>query len=444
MSYSPRSYALYRRHRRRRRLKRLALAVALIVGVFLLGSSLGGDGSDAPVETVSVENEAETATSLPAAPKPVLDEFGIPTGAFRTSERPIRRNETFAQILADYDVPYGDAVTLASLSEPVMDVRRIQAGKSLRLYQDSSSAVQYLVYEQDPVRYVVFDLQDSLRVYAKAREVDVRERLVGGTIEGSLYRALTSEGADPALVDRLADLFAWQVDFHRIREDDAFQVLYEEQLVEGTPFGAGRILGARFNHRSEDHYAIAFEMDGRTAYFDEEGQSLRKLLLKSPLKFSRISSRYSTRRFHPVQKRYKAHLGTDYAAPTGTPILAVGDGVVLEAQRKQHNGNYVKIRHNATYTTGYLHLSRFAEGMKPGKVVRQGEVIGYVGSTGLATGPHVCYRFWKKGQQVDPLQETLPPSAPVPDAYRAAFEAARDQILPRLKQQTSTTTLASF
>ncbi|MGI9174235.1 MAG: peptidoglycan DD-metalloendopeptidase family protein [Rhodothermales bacterium] len=408
----------------------------------MLGSSLGGDDPAASVVAVSTE-ETATETSLPAAPKPVLDEFGIPTGAFRTSDRPIRRNETFAQILADYDVPYGDAVTLASLSELVMDVRRIQAGKSLRLYQDSSSAVHYLVYEQDPVRYVVFNLQDSLSVYAKAREVDVRERLVGGAIDGSLYSALTKEGADPALVDHLAELFAWQVDFHRIQQGDAFQVLYEEQLVEGKPFGAGRILGARFNHRGEDHYAIAFEMDGRTAYFDEEGQSLRKLLLKSPLKFSRISSRYSTRRFHPVQKRYKAHLGTDYAAPTGTPILAVGDGVVLEAQRKQHNGNYVKIRHNATYTTGYLHLSRFAEGMKPGKVVRQGEVIGYVGSTGLATGPHVCYRFWKKGQQVDPLKEALPPSAPVPDAYRAAFEAARNQVLPRLKQ-TTRTSLASF
>ena len=244
-------------------------------------------------------------------------------------------------------------------------------------------------------------------------------------------------------MDHLAELFAWQVDFHRIQQGDAFRVLYEEQLVEGEPFGAGRILGARFNHRGEDHYAIAFEMDGRTAYFDEEGQSLRKLLLKSPLKFSRISSRYSTRRFHPVQKRYKAHLGTDYAAPTGTPVLAVGDGVVLEAKRKKHNGNYVKIRHNATYTTGYLHLSRFADGMKPGKVVRQGEVIGYVGSTGLATGPHVCYRFWKKGQQVDPLKEALPPSAPVPDAYRDAFESARDQVLPRLKK-TPRTSLASF
>ena len=183
MSYSPRSYALYRRHRRRRRLKRLALVALLLAGIYWIGSSLGGDGSDASVALVSAE-EDDQATSPPPALEPVLDEFGIPTGAFRTSERPIRRNETFAQILADYDIPYGDAVTLASLSEPVMDVRRIQAGKSLRLYQDSSSAVHYLVYEQDPVRYVVFDLKDSLSVYAKAREVDVRERLVGGAIDG--------------------------------------------------------------------------------------------------------------------------------------------------------------------------------------------------------------------------------------------------------------------
>lgn len=440
MSYSPRRYALYRQQRRRRRLKLLAVAGLMLIGIIVL--SFGPDATPGTPEVVPIETVADRSTR--PAPEPARDAFGFVAGDFRTSDRPIRRNETFAKILADYDVPYGDAVRLASLSEPVLDVRHLRAGKALRIYQDSASqAVRYLVYEKDPVEYVVFDLQDSLKVYAKRRDVDVRERLVRGTIDGSLYGALTDQGADAALVERLAELFGWQIDFHRIQKGDQFQLLYEEEFADGKVVGTGQILGARFRHQGRDHYAFAFETGGQTAYFDENGESLRKLLLKSPLKYSRISSRYSTRRFHPVQKRYKPHLGTDYAASTGTPVRAVGDGVVLEAQRKRHNGNYVKLRHNATYTTGYLHLSRFAKGIKPGALVRQGDVIGYVGSTGLSTGPHLCYRFWKNGKQVDPLQEELPPSAPVPEAYRAAFEQVRDILLPRL-QQTPRTSLASF
>ena len=438
MSYSPRRYALYRQRRRRRRLKLLAVAGLVLAGVVVL--SFGPDAPPDAPEAAPVQTASDRSAP---APEPVRDAFGFAIDDVRTSERTIRRNETFTQILADYDVPYGEAVRLASLSEPVLDVRRLRAGKALRVYQDSAGQAVRLVYEKDPVEYVVFSLQDSLRVYAKRRDVEVRERLVRGTIDGSLYGALAEHGADAALAGRLAELFGWQIDFHRIQEGDQFQVLYEEEFADGKAVGTGEVLGARFRHRGRDHYAFAFELDGQTAYFDEDGESLRKMLLKSPLKYSRISSRYSKRRFHPVQKRYKPHLGTDYAAPTGTPVRAVGDGVVLEAQRKRHNGNYVKLRHNATYTTGYLHLSRFAEGIRPGALVRQGNVIGYVGSTGLSTGPHLCYRFWKDGQQVDALQEELPPSAPVPEAHRAAFERVRDALRPRL-QPTPRTTLASF
>ena len=439
MSYSPRRYALQRQRRRRRRLKLLAVAGLVLAGVLVL--SLSPDPApDVQEEDVPVR----TASASRPAPEPARDAFGFVMGESRTSERTIRRNETFAQILGSYDVPYADAVRLASLSEPVLDVRRLRAGKALRVYQDSAGQAVRLVYEKDPVEYVVFDLRDSLRVYAKRRDVDVRERLVRGSISGSLYGALAKQGADAVLAGRLADLFGWQVDFHRIQRGDQFQVLYEEEFADGKPVGTGAVLGARFRHRGRDHYAFAFEIDGHTAYFDEEGESLQKMLLKAPLKYSRISSRYSKRRFHPVQKRYKAHLGTDYAASTGTPVRAVGDGVVLEARRKRHNGNYVKVRHNATYTTGYLHLSGFAKGIKAGSLVRQGDVIGYVGSTGLSTGPHLCYRFWKDGRQVDPLKEALPPSRPVPEAYRAAFEDVRDALLPRLRQATPRTTLASF
>lgn len=439
----PRNYALYRHRRRRRRLKRLTLAVLVLTGLSVLGLSLVNFSPESP-EAAETTDVTAPAPSPRATPEPARDAFGIEAATYQTSERPIRRNETFAEILAGYDVPYARSVALAEAAKPVLDVRRMQAGKSLRLYQDSASgAMQYLVYEKDPVSYVVFDLQDSVRVYAEQRVTATRERLIRGTIDQSLYHTLARQSADPALADALADLYAWQVDFQRIQKGDRFEILYEERLADGEVVGTGPVLGARLNHQGKDYYAFAFDVDGTPAYFDENGESLKKLLLKSPLKYSRISSRYSKRRFHPVQKRYKPHLGTDYAAAPGTPVRAVGDGIVLEAQRKRHNGNYVKIRHDATYTTGYLHLSRFAKGIRPGTIVRQGDLIGYVGSTGLATGPHVCYRFWKNGQQVDPLQEKLPPSAPVPEAHRAAFEKARAALLLRLRQAPPTA-LASF
>jgi murein DD-endopeptidase MepM/ murein hydrolase activator NlpD len=380
------------------------------------------------------EKPADPVENAPSAPAPVLDEYGIEAGRFRTVERRIRRNETFTDLLAPHRVAYPIIVRAAETARPVFDVRRLRAGKPVRLYltDDSLQTVRYLVYEQDPIRYVVFDLRDSLRVYARERPVRVVEREVEGVITSSLYNALADRDVDPALAVELSEVFAWQIDFYRIRKGDAFKVIFEEKLVDDEPFGIGAVRAARFHHAGRDYLAFRFEQDGRFDYFDEEGNSLRKAFLMSPVKFARISSRYSRRRFHPVQKRYKAHLGTDYAAPRGTPIRATGDGVVVEARYKRYNGNYVKIRHNGTYTTGYLHMSKIAKGIRPGVQVRQGDVIGYVGSTGLATGPHVCYRFWKNGRQVNHLREDFPSSGPVKEANREAFFAVRDAYLPRL------------
>ena len=375
----------------------------------------------------------EDALSAPE-PGPLLDEYGIEAGRFRTVDHRIRRNETFTDLLAPHRVAYPIIVRAAEIARPVFDVRRLRAGKSIRLYvtDDSLQSVRYLVYEQDPVRYVVFDLRDSLRVYERERPVRVVEREVEGVITSSLYNALTDRDVDPALAVELSEVFAWQIDFYRIRKGDAFKVIFEEKLVDEQPFGIGAVRAARFRHAGRDYFAFRFVQDGKPDFFDEEGNSLRKAFLMSPVKFARISSRYSRSRFHPVQKRYKAHLGTDYAAPRGTPIRATGDGVVVEARYKKYNGNYVKIRHNGTYTTGYLHMSKIAKGIRPGAQVRQGDVIGYVGSTGLATGPHVCYRFWKNGSQVNHLREDFPSSGPVLEANREAFFAVREALLPRL------------
>jgi Membrane proteins related to metalloendopeptidases len=234
------------------------------------------------------------------------------------------------------------------------------------------------------------------------------------------------------LTNKFVDIFAWQVDFQRLQKGDQFKLIYEENLVEDKPIGIGKILGIYFEHSGNGFYAFPFDQGDGLDYFDDEGNSLRKALLKYPIEFTRISSRYSMNRFHPVVKVFRPHLGTDFAASTGTPIRSVGDGIIEEAQYKSNNGNYVKVRHNGTYTTGYLHMSKIAAGITPGTKVRQGQTIGYVGSTGLATGPHLCYRFWKNGVQVDALKVELPPSMPVKKEYWPEFEKQKQNLMTRL------------
>jgi len=238
--------------------------------------------------------------------------------------------------------------------------------------------------------------------------------------------------ASPELVIKLSEVFAWQIDFYRIQQGDFFKVIYEEEFVDDQSVGISNIQGAYFNHSGEEFFAVPFEQDSTIQFFDENGKSLRKAFLKAPLEYSRISSRYTKRRLHPVQKVYKAHLGTDYAAPTGTPIRAVGDGIVLEASYTKGNGRFVKVKHNSVYTTQYLHMSKFAKGISRGVRVKQGEVIGYVGSTGLATGSHLCYRFWKNGVQVDPLKEKIPSSHPVKPELLEAYNRKKQEVITAL------------
>jgi murein DD-endopeptidase MepM/ murein hydrolase activator NlpD len=229
----------------------------------------------------------------------------------------------------------------------------------------------------------------------------------------------------PTLAVRLSEIFAWTVDFYKIQQGDKFKVVYDEDFVNGESVGIGEISSAVFNSSGKDFYAFYYAKDAAHEgdYYDENGNSMKKEFLKAPVKFSRISSHYSLNRFHPVTKEWKAHLGTDYAAPFGTPIMATADGIVEDACFKIYNGNYVKIRHNGQYKTQYLHMSKIGKGIHPGVRVKQGEIIGYIGATGLATGPHVCYRFWKDGQQVDPLKQKLTFSDPMPAKYKADFLA---------------------
>ena len=280
---------------------------------------------------------------------------------------------------------------------------------------------------------MVYDLKDTISIYRGERPVIVEERVASGVIASSLYQTLIDQKLSPALAMEMANIYAWTIDFYRIQKGDYFKLIYTVKKVGDTVVGVDEIQASVFNHFNSSYYAFQFTQENQPDYFDETGNSLRKAFLQAPLKFSRISSGYTKRRFHPVQKRYKAHLGTDYAAPTGTPIMAVGDGVVTEAKYKRYNGNYIKIKHNSTYSTQYLHMSKIAPNMRPGTRVRQGDIIGYVGSTGLATGPHVCFRFWKNGTQVDHRREKLPPSEPIKEKYRPSFENHLEAWKPRLE-----------
>ncbi len=366
-------------------------------------------------------------------PETALDAYGIDWKNYEIAEQSIQRNQTFSSILAAHSVPARVINRVIEKARPVFNLRHLQAGKPLRIYQDAvAQTARLVVYQPNPEKYIVFDLRDSLSVYEGRHPVTVTRRAASGVITSSPYQTLEQQGANPALAVHLSKVFAWQIDFYRIQRGDRFTIIYDEREVAGKSVGVD-IIATRFEHAGKDFYAFHFDAGDDKGYYDEQGKTLRRAFLKAPLEYSRISSRYSKRRFHPVQKRYKPHLGTDYAAPTGTPIRATANGVVTAASYTRGNGRYVKIRHNQTYTTGYLHMSRIAAGIRKGTRVQQGDVIGYVGSTGLATGPHLCYRFWMNDKQVDPLKLDLPTSEPIDARHLAAFAGVRNEYMPLLQ-----------
>lgn len=375
-----------------------------------------------------------TADVEPVASSPASDAFGLPEGQFRVLEQRVRPRETFSDLLSEHNVSYRRIVELAEASRDVYDVRRITAGRPYRVYVNEwLQQAAYVVYQPSPTRYVVYDIRHPERSRTGERPVSVSWATTGGVITSSLYQTLVDNGAHPELALRLSEVFAWQVDFFRIQRGDRFRVIYEKRHLGDTELPPGDIIAARFEHRGQDYHAYRFDAPHQSNYFDRNGNSMRRQLLKAPLRYSRISSQFSRSRLHPVTGRRRAHLGTDYAAPTGTPVRSVGDGIVLVASYDRANGNWVKIRHNSAYTTGYLHLSGFAEGIRAGKRVKQGDVIGYVGSTGLATGPHLHYHFWKHGEPIDSREIELPPSEPVYPQYREAFQALVRDLEPHLE-----------
>ncbi|MBU0561573.1 MAG: peptidoglycan DD-metalloendopeptidase family protein [Bacteroidetes bacterium] len=362
------------------------------------------------------ENGGNTESAVPQNISQNKTE-GIPDSLDEHQSK-INKGETLSDILLSFDVPFTTISKIVRAFNQVDDVRKIQPGKNYSAFfeNDSVYKLKYFLYEKDPVNYILVSMDDTIKVTIGEKKVETKERRVSGVINSSLYTTLKDLAVSDKLALSLSEVFAWQIDFYRIQKGDTFKVIFEEEFIDGKFIGIGKITSADFVHWGEKYYAFYFEQDGDGEYFDEEGKSLRKAFLKTPVKFSRISSGYSNRRFHPVLKTYKAHLGTDFAAPTGTPIFSVGDGVVIEAGYKGNNGNHVKIRHNGTYTTQYLHMSKIKTGIRSGVKIKQGQVIGFVGQTGLATGPHVCFRFWKNRNQVNHRKEKFPASHPVKSA----------------------------
>lgn len=363
--------------------------------------------------------------------------YGLPVDSFHVEENNLRMNESLSDILTDRGVSSAVIDRIAHLPSTVFDLRRMKVGNDYAVFysRDSLRKPLYFVYSENPINYYVYHLNfDSCKVIARKNEVTTERKSASGVITSSLWNAMKENNFDPMLAMQLSELFAWKIDFFSIQKGDHFTVIYDQDYVKGERIGVGRIHAAVFNSSGQDFFAIHFEQEDGQSYFDEKGKSVRGEFLKAPLKMFRISSRFSAARMHPVLRIVRPHFGVDYAAPTGTPIFSIGDGVVLtRAYQPGGGGNFIKIRHNSVYSTTYMHLSKFEKGIQAGSRVKQGQIIGYVGATGLASGPHLDFRVFMNGFPVDPLKMKSEPANPVTPENMTKFQAIRDRSLKELK-----------
>lgn len=347
----------------------------------------------------------------------------------------IKSGDTLTGLLGAYLTPQ-NIHTLNKQCKKIFPLSRITTGQPYRITL-VDGVIESFEYDINPERQLIITYeQDRFAVDKKDIEYDITVELVKGTISSSLFEAITEIGEEPELAMNIAGIFAWDIDFILdIRSGDQFQALVEKRSRDGKEAGYGQILAAEFTNQSETYRAFLFRDGERPeSYYDENGENVRKLFLKAPLSFSRISSGFSMKRLHPVTKTWKSHPAIDYAAPYGTPIKAVGDGTIVTISKNKYNGRHIKLRHNSTYQTLYLHMNKFAKGMKKGKKVYQGEVIGYVGSTGLATGPHLCFRMYKNGKPVNPTKVKTRSAEPISSMNRTAYLSAIEPLVARFTQ----------
>ena len=369
--------------------------------------------------------------------------YGFAIDTFQVVEGIIESGQFLADILMEHHLDYPSVEKVVSSSKGTFDVNKLRVGKPYTiLTKDENAPADYLIYEPSVYEYIVFNLKDDFKVERVERPMSSEIRSAAGTLESSLWNAIVGQGLSYDLAAKMEDALQWSVDFHHLQKNDEFKLVYDQNFIEGEEVGIGMVHAAYYKTGNNEYHAIYYDNGNISGYFDLKGQPMKRGFLKSPVKYSRISSYYNLNRFHPILKRRRPHYGTDYAAPYGTPIYAVGDGVVSRASYTKGNGNFVKIKHDDTYETQYLHMQNFAKGIRPGVHVKQGQVIGYVGSTGLATGPHVCFRFWKNGKQVNHLKIKFPPAKPLPKEDMPAFNKLKDQYLETLQSAKSVTLTA--
>ncbi len=380
----------------------------------------------------SVEEEILETEEIEIAPPVIHYEYdSIMVDSFISESGYIRRNQPLSSLLGDYGISAKRVYELTQRSEGIFDLRKIRYGQPYKLFfsPDSLYELKYFVYEHSPQDYLAVNFSDSISLWKGKKPIDTIRSFFNGSIETSLWNLMKEKDANPMLAVELSEIYAWSIDFFGLQKGDSIRVIYDEYFVDSVSVGIGEIKGGYFRHMDSDFWAIPFVQDSIMDYYDEEGESLRKAFLKAPLRFSRISSRFSHSRLHPVLKIRRPHHGVDYAAPTGTPIVAIGDGVVIKKSYSRGAGNMIKIKHNSVYTTAYLHLSRYGKGIQNGSYVKQGDVIGYVGSTGLSTGPHLDFRFYKNGSAIDPLKVEAPPVDPVREDHLERYTQVRDSIM---------------
>lgn len=365
--------------------------------------------------------------------------YGICTDSIDINQYTIEPGDNPSSIFQQLGFSAMKADSIYRASQHILDPTKLRVGMHYDVFSrlDSTSTIDYIVFERSLTDFTIIDLTgDSITAYPFTKPIEVKRHYLEGSVSSSLWNAMKEKGVSPLLAIELSSIYAWQIDFFDIKVGDHFKILYDLSYIDdSTCLDLFTVQGAIFHHEGKDYYAIPFEQDSVSTYFDEEGNSLRKAFLKAPMDFFRITSRFTNARFHPVLKRYRAHHGVDYAAPVGTPVKTIGDGVVItKAFQGGGAGNYLKIKHNSTYTTSYMHLKGYAKGIQVGSRVRQGETIGYVGSTGLSTGPHLDFRVYKDGVPINPLKMESPPSIPIKPELKDSFLLLKQRIRNEIEQ----------
>ncbi len=393
---------------------------------FFLSLVLFLQGCNSSADKTNKKDSVIPVQKIAPVPEPEL--YGIPLKHFLIKQDIIKRNQTLSDILPQYGVSLQMIDSLVRVTDTLFNLKHIKAGNKYTVFlsRDTIPDLYSFVYEINLLSYYRVIFGDSLQVSVKNRKVHRITESGGGIITSSLWNCVIDNDLSPEVALQMSEIYAWTIDFFGLQKGDAFTVIYDELATDSQVVAIEKIRAALFLHDSILYYAFLF--DPVNDYFDEKGNSLRKTFLKAPLRFTRISSRFSNARFHPILKIYRPHHGIDYAAPKGTPVHALGDGKVIKMGYDHGGGNFIKIKHNSVYTTSYMHLWKYAKGMQTGKQVKQGELIGYVGSTGLATGPHLDFRVYRNGGAINPLKLESPPAEPVPDSLHSQFTLLKDSL----------------